>query len=147
MKTSTATPVPMKPPVQGGSTLWTIPTRSQDPEKLTFLSATLGDHMVLQRAPASAVVWGFTSPGATVTTTMQPSSKALGGGSSGMAAPMQTFTTKAGADGTYSTAVGGGRWGEEGNEGCKGIARARTHTHARTHARTHSTTSEPRPDL
>ena len=33
------------------------------------ISATLGDHMVLQRAPASAVVWGFASPGATVTTT------------------------------------------------------------------------------
>lgn len=34
-----------------------------------FLSATLGDHMVLQRAPASAVVWGNTQPGSTVTTT------------------------------------------------------------------------------
>ena len=33
------------------------------------LSATLQDHMVLQRAPAAAVVWGFAAPGTTVTTT------------------------------------------------------------------------------
>ena len=33
------------------------------------LSKTLGDHMVLQRAPVSAVVWGFAPPGTTVTTT------------------------------------------------------------------------------
>jgi hypothetical protein len=33
------------------------------------LSNTLGDGMVLQRAPASAVVWGFGSPGLAVTTT------------------------------------------------------------------------------
>ena len=38
------------------------------PEKRNFLSATLGDHMVLQRAPQSAVVWGHTAAGATVTT-------------------------------------------------------------------------------
>lgn len=33
------------------------------------LSATLQHHMVLQRAPASAVVWGFAAAGTTVTTT------------------------------------------------------------------------------
>ena len=33
------------------------------------LSATLQHHMVLQRAPASAVVWGFATAGTTVTTT------------------------------------------------------------------------------
>ena len=33
------------------------------------LSKTLGDHMVLQRAPVSAVVWGFAPPGTKVTTT------------------------------------------------------------------------------
>merc|ERR1712023_615424 len=32
------------------------------------LSSTLQDHMVLQRAPASAVVWGFATPGTVVTT-------------------------------------------------------------------------------
>ena len=33
------------------------------------LSATLQHHMVLQRAPASAMVWGFATAGTTVTTT------------------------------------------------------------------------------
>lgn len=33
-----------------------------------FVSRTLGDHMVLQAAPQSAVVWGATAPGAVVTT-------------------------------------------------------------------------------
>lgn len=37
-------------------------------ETINFLSATLGDHMVLQRAPQRALVWGHTSPGAKVTT-------------------------------------------------------------------------------
>ena len=32
------------------------------------LSNTLGDGMVLQRAPQQAVVWGFGSPGDTITT-------------------------------------------------------------------------------
>lgn len=32
------------------------------------LSKTLGDHMVLQRAPASAVVYGFAPAGTTVKT-------------------------------------------------------------------------------
>lgn len=38
------------------------------------LSKTLGSNMVLQRAPASAVVWGFATAGATVKTTFQGSS-------------------------------------------------------------------------
>ena len=33
-----------------------------------FVSRTLGSHMVLQSAPQQAVVFGFTSPGASVTT-------------------------------------------------------------------------------
>lgn len=37
-------------------------------EDLNFLSSTLGDHMVLQRAPQQAVVYGHTSPGAVVST-------------------------------------------------------------------------------
>ena len=64
------------------------------PEKLSFLSATLGSHMVLQRAPQQAVVWGFTAPGAKVTTTM----------SSGTTFPQKTlasFVAMAGADGTW----------------------------------------------
>lgn len=32
------------------------------------LSNVLGDHLVLQRAPASAMVWGFASPGTSVKT-------------------------------------------------------------------------------
>jgi len=35
------------------------------------LSATLGDHMVLQREPASALVWGFAPAGTEVTTTFR----------------------------------------------------------------------------
>ena len=54
-------------------------------ETRNFLSATLGDHMVLQRAPQSAVVWGHTAPEATVTTTF--------GGA--------TFETTADGDGTW----------------------------------------------
>jgi len=38
-------------------------------ETINFLSATLGDHMVLQRAPQQAIVWGNTTAGATVITT------------------------------------------------------------------------------
>lgn len=38
------------------------------------LSNVLGSHMVLQRAPASAVVWGFASPGIAVKTTLAGSS-------------------------------------------------------------------------
>lgn len=73
--------------------------RSQDDEKLTFLSVTLGNHMVLQRAPQSAVLFGFTAPGATVTTSMTPS-----GGRAG-AADARTFQTVAGADGTWRQAL------------------------------------------
>eukprot|EP00440_Ansanella_granifera_P053408 gb/GFBE01057896.1/.p1 GENE.gb/GFBE01057896.1/~~gb/GFBE01057896.1/.p1 ORF type:complete len:540 (+),score=109.79 gb/GFBE01057896.1/:1-1620(+) len=60
------------------------------------LSATLGDHMVLQRAPASAVVWGFAPPGTEVKTTFNGA----------------TVTSTAGADsvwraGLAPTAAGG----------------------------------------
>lgn len=65
-------------------------------EKLTFLSATLGSHMVLQRAPQQATVWGFTASGATVTTTMTPSACDGDGNCAG-----QTFTAVAGADGSW----------------------------------------------
>ena len=59
-------------------------------EKLNFLSATLGSHMVLQRAPQQAMVWGHTAPGAKVTTSM-----ASGSGATAVMA------TLAGADGTW----------------------------------------------
>ena len=39
-------------------------------ESLPFLSRTLGSHMVLQRAPASAVVYGHAKQGATVRTSL-----------------------------------------------------------------------------
>jgi sialate O-acetylesterase len=41
----------------------------QTNESLPFLSRTLGSHMVLQRAPASAMVYGHAKQGATITTT------------------------------------------------------------------------------
>ena len=65
------------------------------PEKLSFLSATLGSHMVLQRAPQQAVVWGFTAPGAKVTTTMSS------GSSSSLEETLASFVATAGADGTW----------------------------------------------
>jgi hypothetical protein len=44
------------------------PPTPPPPLTLRFLSATFGDHMVLKRAPAQAVVFGHTEPGSTVTT-------------------------------------------------------------------------------
>ena len=62
MKMSVADHTPMAKPVKGGAELWEIPGRNQDPEKLTFLSATLGSHMVLQRAPHQAVRYARAGP-------------------------------------------------------------------------------------
>ena len=62
LKTSVAGAQPASPPNAGE--IWQMDGRSQDDETMHFLSATLGSHMVLQRAPQNAVVWGFTSPGA-----------------------------------------------------------------------------------
>ncbi|KAL1526580.1 hypothetical protein AB1Y20_015287 [Prymnesium parvum] len=73
MKTSVADAVPMRVPVKGKNALWRIAGRSQDDEHLGFLSATLGSHMVLQRAPQHATVWGHTAPGAKVATVMMSS--------------------------------------------------------------------------
>ena len=44
-------------------------TPAQVNESLPFVSRTLGSHMVLQRAPASAMVYGHAKLGSTVTTT------------------------------------------------------------------------------
>ena len=104
MKTSVADHRPMTKPVKGGSDLWEIPGRNQDDEKLSFLSATLGSHMVLQRAPQEAVIWGFTAPGATVTTTM--SSDACGRTAAVGTSPLsrctaQVLTTTADPKGTW----------------------------------------------
>jgi len=49
-----------------------------------FLSSTLGNNMVLQRAPQRAVVWGFAAPGTVVNTTLDDS------------APMTTVADAAG---------------------------------------------------
>jgi len=79
--------------------------RSQDDETLHFLSATLGSHMVLQRAPQTAIVWGFTSPGATVTTTMQASNvehcKTQPALVESSACQQLNLTTVASSDGTW----------------------------------------------
>lgn len=52
-------------------------------ETMNFLSATLGDHMVLQRAPQQAIVWGHTTPNATVTTTFDSKSLISTAGTNG----------------------------------------------------------------
>ena len=90
-------------PVKGGSELWEISGRNQDNEKLTFLSTTLGDHMVLQRAPQQAVLWGFTTPGAVVTTTMAPSACFDSGDNStnDLDCGLQVFTATANSNGTW----------------------------------------------
>lgn len=53
------------------------------------LSHTLGDHMVLQRAPQAATVWGFAAPGTVVTTTFNS----------------QKYTARAGADTIWRQAL------------------------------------------
>ena len=58
---------------------------------LCTLSNVLGDHMVLQRAPGTAIVWGFASSGTSVATT-------LGG---------ITFTSIADASGTWRQTLPG----------------------------------------
>lgn len=63
------------------------PVDSNSPikEVVNFLSGTLGDHMVLQRAPQQAIVWGHTTASATVTTVFNG----------------KTLTTKADVNGTW----------------------------------------------
>jgi hypothetical protein len=101
MKTSVADHRPSPKPVKGGSDLWEIPGRDQDDEKLTFLSATLGSHMVLQRGPQQAVLWGFTAPGSTVTTTMAPSVCDNTINATLAACAAQSFSAVADAKGTW----------------------------------------------
>lgn len=91
MKTSVAVNRPMSPVPSGGSELWIIPGRSQDDETLHFLAAPLGSHMVLQRDSAKVVVWGFTTPGATVNTTL----------SGGPTHEVLFLSTRAAQDGTW----------------------------------------------
>ena len=50
------------------------------PAPAGFLSAVLGDHMVLQRAPDRAVVWGRTTGGATVSPTLNGTTNHNSGG-------------------------------------------------------------------
>ena len=61
---------------------------------LHFLSWTLGDHMVLESAPKSAVVWGRTARRARVTTSARASTGAA-----------YELTTVAGEDGVWRQAL------------------------------------------
>jgi hypothetical protein len=78
-----------------GDPKWQAYLRDYTPETyLGLVSATLGSHMVLQRAPKQAIVWGFTAPGSTVTTTMNSSACKD-------AKCTSTFEAIAGKDGTW----------------------------------------------
>jgi len=80
-----------------GDPQWQTYLRDYSPRTyMGLLSSTLGSHMVLQRAPQQAVVWGFTAPNATVTTTMSPSACA-----GETACARLSFEAVAGADGTW----------------------------------------------
>lgn len=110
LKTSVADAQPLPAPSPGfQSELWKMDGRSQDPETLGFLAAALGSHMVLQRAPLAATVWGFTAPGATVTSTIAPARpeecEAVPALASGGACATRTLTCKAGADGAWRQAL------------------------------------------
>lgn len=50
-----------------------IEVEAGPPPVNNFLSKTFGDHMVLQRAPAQAILWGFAGVGNTVTVKMDSS--------------------------------------------------------------------------
>ena len=52
---------------------WQSKAKPPPPVWLGFVSAIFGDHMVLQRAPQQAVIWGHTTPGATVTVELDQS--------------------------------------------------------------------------
>jgi hypothetical protein len=102
LKTSVADHQPMAKPVKGGADLWVIPGRQQDDEKLTFLSVALGSHMVLQRAPQQALLWGFTKAGSTVTTTLTPSGGCETNALNTVAGcEVRTLSTTADAKGTW----------------------------------------------
>ena len=70
---------------------------------LGLVSATLGSHMVLQRAPKQASVWGFAAPRHKVSTALEPS--ACIGSSGGIGCQLgsrQKFETIADANGTWT---------------------------------------------
>ena len=58
------------PPIEAASAAGGAPAPPPPPTKNHFVSQTLGNNMVLQRAPAQAVLWGFAGIGGTVTVTM-----------------------------------------------------------------------------
>jgi len=96
-------------------------TRFPDPDDFLFvgnqpdvaatpfsIAAALGDHMVLQRAPASAVVWGFASAGATIETSFKGVKYRSITGSDGIWRQFLTPTSSAGGpyDITFSASTG-----------------------------------------
>ena len=62
-------PAPPPPPPR--------PPSPPPPIRRGLLSDALGSHMVLQRAPAAAVIWGFSPAGSTVKTTLDSRAPAL----------------------------------------------------------------------
>lgn len=58
------------PPIEAATAAGRPPAPPPPPIKNNFVSRTLGDNMVLQRAPAQAVLWGFAGIGNTVSVTM-----------------------------------------------------------------------------
>ena len=58
------------PPIEAATAAGRPPAPPPPPIKNNFVSRTLGDNMVLQRAPAQAVLWGFAGVGNTVSVTM-----------------------------------------------------------------------------
>ena len=51
---------------------------SAPPPRRGFVSSVFGDHMVLQRAPQRARLWGFTRSNATVSVTIHASARLRG---------------------------------------------------------------------
>ena len=62
---------------------------------------TLGSHMVLQRAPKSAIVWGYTAAGSVVRTTMVAANQTACAHGPSPSMCHKTFSTVAGDDGTW----------------------------------------------
>ena len=71
--------------------LWSVPNAAEQDVIRNFVSATLGSNMVLQR-DVEAMLWGYTQPGATVTTSLRKE---------GETQDLVLTTTAAGDDGLW----------------------------------------------